>query len=51
MDGSAQYPKGDVNTSHVLDIYNQPWLRELRTSLVSRRQARSPCNGCTYLSY
>jgi hypothetical protein len=51
MDGSAQYPKGDVNTSHVLEIYNQPWLRELRTSLVSRRQTRSPCNGCTYLSY
>jgi hypothetical protein len=51
MDGAAQYPKGDVNTSHVLEIYNQPWLRELRESLISRRQTRSPCNGCTYLSY
>ncbi len=51
MDGAAQYPKGDVNTQHVLEIYNQPWLRELRKTLVSRRQARSPCNGCTYLSY
>ena len=51
MDGSAQYPKGDVNTQHVLEIYNQPWLRELRNTLVSRRQTRSPCNTCTYLSY
>ncbi|MBI4190181.1 MAG: radical SAM protein [Betaproteobacteria bacterium] len=51
MDGSAKYPKGDVNTQHVLEIYNQPWLRELRATLVSRRQTRSPCNRCTYLSY
>ena len=51
MDGSAQYPKGNVNTQHVLEIYNQPWLRALRDTLVSRRQARSPCNGCTYLSF
>lgn len=51
MDGKAQYPKGDVNHTHALEIYNQPWLRELRTSLVSRRAARSPCSGCTYLSY
>lgn len=51
MDGSAQYPKGDVNMQHVLEIYNQPWLRELRATLVSRREARSPCNGCTYLGF
>lgn len=51
MDGEAQYPKGDVNHTHVLEIYNQPRLRELRTKLVSRRAAGSPCAGCTYLSY
>ena len=51
MDGDAHYPKGDVNTQHVLEIYNQPWLRELRQTLVSRRTTRSPCNRCTYLSY
>ena len=51
MDGGAKYPKGDVNAQHVLEIYNQPWLRELRETLISRRQVRSPCNGCTYLSY
>lgn len=51
MDGQAQYPKGDVNTQHALDIYNQPRLRELRQSLISRRHAADPCNRCTYLSY
>ncbi len=48
MDGSTKYPKGDVNTQHALEIYNQPWLRELRGTLVSRRQIGSPCNQCTY---
>lgn len=51
MDGAAKYPKGDVNTQHVLEIYNQPWLRDLRNTLVSRRTARHPCNGCTYLGF
>ena len=51
MDGEAKYPKGDVNTNHVLEIYNQPRLRRLREQLVSRRQVGEPCNRCTYLSY
>jgi len=51
MDGEAKYPKGDVNTRHVLEIYNQPFLRELRSRLVSRREAAAPCNGCTYVSF
>ncbi len=51
MDGAAKYPKGNVNTQHVLEIYNQPWLRELRETLVSRSKAGSPCNHCTYLSF
>jgi hypothetical protein len=50
MDGEAKYPKGDVRTQHVLDIYNQPRLRSLRESLISRIDARDPCNRCTYLS-
>jgi len=49
MDGEARYPKGDVNTQHVLDIYNQPHLLALRESLISRRVAPAPCSGCTYL--
>lgn len=51
MDGEARYPKGDVNNSHVLEIYNQPHLRRLREQLISRRAAGDPCNRCTYLSY
>lgn len=51
MDGEAQYPKGDVNTENALEIYNRPWLRELRSTLVSRRKAGSPCERCTYLMY
>jgi hypothetical protein len=50
MDGSVRYPKGDVTTSHVLEIYNQPHLRRLREQLISRRVAADPCNRCTYLS-
>jgi radical SAM family protein/iron-sulfur cluster protein len=51
MDGEAQYPKGDVNTQHVLEIYNQPFLLDLRSRLISRRQAQAPCNRCTYVSF
>lgn len=51
MDSKAAYPKGDVNRDHVLDIYNQPWLRNLREQLISRRAAGGPCERCTYLSY
>jgi hypothetical protein len=51
MDGEAKYPKGNVNTGNVLEIYNQPRLRSLRESLISRTGAPEPCNRCTYLSY
>lgn len=51
MDGDAQYPKGNVRHQHVLDIYNQPFLRDLRRTLPGRRMAGSPCDRCTYLSY
>ena len=51
MDSEAKYPKGDVNTSHVLKIYNQPHLRRLREQLASRRAVGEPCNRCTYLNY
>jgi hypothetical protein len=48
MDGDAKYPTGDVNVQHALEVYNQPWRRELRRTLVSRRTAADPCNRCTY---
>jgi len=47
MDGEARYPIGNVQTQHVLDIYNAPEYRHLRERTVSRRSV-SPCNGCTF---
>jgi hypothetical protein len=51
MDGEAKYPKGNVAEEHVLEIYNRPWLRQLREQLLSRRATGAPCDRCTYLSY
>lgn len=51
MDGKGEYPKGNVRTHHVLEIYNQPRLVELRKTLISRKQAGDPCNRCTYISW
>jgi hypothetical protein len=51
MDGEARYPKGDIRHQHALDIYNQPFLRELRRTLPTRRTTGGPCDQCTYLSF
>ncbi|MBM3347801.1 MAG: radical SAM protein, partial [Betaproteobacteria bacterium] len=51
MDGEAKYPKGDVRTQHLLDIYNQPRLLAFRRDLISRRAAGGPCDRCIYMSY
>jgi hypothetical protein len=51
MDGEAKYPKGDVNRENALDIYNRPFLLELRSQVISRREAGDPCKRCTYASY
>jgi hypothetical protein len=51
MDGDARYPKGDVRTENALDIYNRPHLLDMRTRLMSRREAPDPCRRCTYLSF
>lgn len=51
MDGQGRYPKGNVRSQHVLEIYNQPHLVSLRRTLISRLQAGDPCNRCTYVSW
>ena len=48
MDGKAEYPIGDVNTQHCLDIYNAPHYRQLRESTFTRADA-IPCNRCSFL--
>lgn len=48
MDGKAEYPIGNVNHEHVLEIYNKPEYRRLRASLSTRLEAE-PCNRCGFL--
>lgn len=48
MDGQAQYPIGDINHQHALDIYNHPSYRRLRTSIENRQQVE-PCRYCNFL--
>lgn len=48
MDGKGEWSIGDVNTQHVLDVYNSPEYRKLRERTISRRDV-SPCNTCTFL--
>ena len=42
MDGKAEYPIGDVNTQHCLEIYNAPHYRQLREKTFTRADARLP---------
>lgn len=46
-DGQAEYPIGNVNEQHVLEIYNSPEYRKLREATVSRLSV-APCNKCTF---
>ena len=48
MDGKAEWPIGDINTQHILDVYNHPTYRQLREKTLSRHDT-SPCNTCTFL--
>jgi MoaA/NifB/PqqE/SkfB family radical SAM enzyme len=50
MDGTGEYPIGSVKTDSMLSVYNNPFWRERRERLTSRRTLddRSPCARCTY---
>jgi radical SAM protein with 4Fe4S-binding SPASM domain len=48
MDGKSEFPIGDVNKNHVLEIYNSQNYKKLRQSTVSRLEV-SPCQTCTFL--
>lgn len=47
MDGRCEYPIGDVSKDHVLDVFNAPHYRQMRTG-DKPRQVYSPCNRCSY---
>jgi hypothetical protein len=46
MDGEGKFPLGDVNKQTLLEVYNQPHLRQRREQLASRRGIY-PCSTCT----
>lgn len=48
MDGKAEYPIGDANKKHLLEIYNGAEYRRLRELTKSRHEV-SPCNKCSFL--
>lgn len=47
MDGKAEFPIGDVNKTHILEIYNSKEYRNLRENVVSRLTV-APCNTCSF---
>jgi hypothetical protein len=47
MDGEGKYAVGDVATTRLLDIYNQPGLLTRRQLQLSRH-GMEPCGRCTY---
>jgi radical SAM protein with 4Fe4S-binding SPASM domain len=47
-DGQAEFPIGNVNDQHVLEVYNSPEYRKLREATVSRLSVE-PCNRCTFM--
>ena len=48
MDGKAEYPIGNVSTTNVLEVYNDPAYRMFRERYVTRIEG-APCRGCTNL--
>lgn len=48
MDGKAEYPIGNVNEQHILEIYNAPEYRKLREATCSRLEVE-PSRGCSFL--
>lgn len=47
MDGTGEHAIGDLNTSTLLDLYNQPHLVARRLHSINRRGIE-PCQRCTY---
>lgn len=47
MDGLGEFAIGDVNSDHVLDVYNSQDFRRLREAAASRLEV-SPCRSCGF---
>jgi MoaA/NifB/PqqE/SkfB family radical SAM enzyme len=48
MDGTAEYPIGDVTNQHALEIYNAPNYRRLREICLTRQEI-APCRNCGFM--
>ena len=50
FDSEGEFGEGNVNDTHILDIYNKPWQRRMRRFGLSRSSEHSPdfCQNCTY---
>ncbi len=48
MDGRGEWAIGDANTQHLLEIYNAPEQRRIRTQARSRLEVTA-CRTCTHL--
>lgn len=48
MDAEARYAVGNVHQQTLLEIYNQPKLRERRLHVLSRKVVGEPCARCSY---
>ena len=48
MDGKGEWPIGDANENQLLDIYNAPEHKAIRTNATTRHEVDS-CRTCTYL--
>jgi radical SAM protein with 4Fe4S-binding SPASM domain len=48
MDGRAEFPIGNVNTQHVLEVYNDSKYRALRERTLLRQEVE-PCARCSFL--
>lgn len=48
MDGEGKYVIGDVNSSSIYEIYNNPDFKKMRQFSSSRKGASAPCDTCTY---
>lgn len=47
MDGKGEFPIGNIYSNNLRDIYNEPFWRDRRERMISRRNTH-PCSTCTY---
>ncbi len=49
MDSDGKFRKGDINKQHLLEIYNHPFKRHLRETVLNRKKI-DYCKSCPLMS-